>query len=167
MALSENALLLGGFVLAHAVWRVSEISEGELLAPFVITEHDGNRQIHMFETEAHEDSIRDAMNFLEEAKTSVDTWAFAREGLLNEGGQKVDIVTITLWAKDMEEEAAIIQRFEPVGNAGTFRLIGEPMIVVAGVEQPLNIAKLVIETVIQGVEQHPKARTQWNAWQSD
>jgi hypothetical protein len=167
MALSENALLLGGFVLAHAVWRVSEMPEGELLAPFVITEHEGNRQIHMFDSETHEDSIREAMTFLEEVKPTVDTWAYAREGLLNEEGKKVDIVTITLWSKDMEEEAAIIQRFEPLGTFGTFRLIGEPMIVVAGVEQPLNLAKLVIETVIQGVEQHPKARIQWKVWRGD
>ena len=55
-----------------------------------------------------------------------DGWAFAREGLFNDGGKKTDVISVEMWAKSATETVIVIQRFEPFASRTHFRLIGEP-----------------------------------------
>ena len=48
----DAAVSLAGFVLAHAVWSVSDLLEGELLVPLAMTEKRGQRAIRSRSGEA-------------------------------------------------------------------------------------------------------------------
>lgn len=48
---SEATLKLGGFVLAHAVWNVSDTDADELLCPLAVVERNGQRELIRFEAE--------------------------------------------------------------------------------------------------------------------
>ncbi len=162
----ESVLLLAGFVLAHAAWNVSDLPAGDLLVPLAIIERNGQRQLKRFEAETQDEAISEAKETLHNMKGTVDARAFAREGLLNEDDAKVDVLSVTFWAKGMKEEAAFVQQFEPNGRRGKFRLIGKPMVIIGGVEQTGKKAAAVIAAVMKGVSQHSKVQPMWAGWKN-
>src|SRR2546425_10308417 len=85
-----SGLLLAGFVLAHAAWSVSDLPNGELLAPLAMVERGGHREITRFEAASQAAAIAEGRAAMAKLGTSVDAWAFAREGLIRENGGPVD-----------------------------------------------------------------------------
>jgi len=159
-----SGLLLAGFVLAHAAWSVSDLPKGELLAPLAMVERGGHREITRFEAASQAAAIAEGRAAMAKLGTSVDAWAFAREGLIRENGGPVDVLTIDFWAKGMKTPASLVQRYEPFATRGRFRIVGEPVIVISGVAQPPEVAKRWLTTVLQGVHQHPKVASLWSTW---
>ena len=100
------------------------------------------------------------------ATKTADAWAFVRENLMPEGGAKIEVLSVTFWSKGMESPAVLIQRFEPFAKNGTFKLIGEPKVVIGGVMQKPEQVKELLRAVRQGVSQHPKAAGLWDGWHS-
>jgi hypothetical protein len=94
----DAAVPLAGFVLAHAVWSVSDLLEGELLVPLAMTEKAGQRELHRFEAETQEQGIANCKTAIGKLSGKVDTWAFAREGQFNEGSDNVDVISVDAWA---------------------------------------------------------------------
>ncbi len=161
------ALLLAGFVLAHAAWSVSDLPQGELLVPLAIVERGGTRELMRFEAATQEEAIKQGKAKMAGLTGTVDAWAFAREGLITEGGRKIDALTVDFWAKGMEESASLMQRYEPFAARGRFRVIGQPDIIIKGVMQEPHAAEQPVSQVRAGISQHPKAASLWDAWKSE
>ena len=51
----ESALLLAGFVWAHAAWSISDAPD--LLVPLAMVERNGQREIMRFEADTQEEAI--------------------------------------------------------------------------------------------------------------
>jgi hypothetical protein len=167
MSLPNAGLLLAGFVLAHAVWNVSDMPKGELLVPLAIVERGEKRELIRFEADTQEAAIAKGKAMMAELGKSVDAWAFARDGLLRdpETGRAVDAVTIDFWAKGMESPANLIQRYEPFATRRKFRLLGEPMVLISGVALQPKDSMPLLEVISRGVQQHPQAAPLWPSWQ--
>lgn len=163
MALSESALFLAGFVLAHSAWSISDAPE--LLVPLAIIERNSERRILRFEAKTQEEAIAKGKTHLA-GLIDVDSWAFAREGLLNESGKKVDVISVDIWSRDSRDRITLIQRFEPFSVRKHFRLIGEPDVSLNGVIQDRAHAQMVLDAVRKGVHQHSKAGPLWENWKN-
>lgn len=164
MPILNPALILAGFVLAHAAWSVCDIRE--TLVPMAIVEKDGKRTLVRFEADTQAKAIEKGKASMAAATKTADAWALAREDLMQEGGGKVDVFSVTFWSKGMESPAVLIQRFEPFAKNGTFKLIGEPKVVIGGVMQKPEQMKELLQAVRRGVSQHPKAVGLWDSWHS-
>lgn len=166
MAIPDPATLLAGFVLAHAAWNVSDLPKDALLCPLAIVEKDGKRQLFRYEAPTQAEAIAHGKSAMVEATKSADAWAFARDGLLPEGGKKVDVLLVDFWAKGMTAPVTLVQKYEPFARSGAFKVIGAPVVVIGGVEQKPEQVKELLQVVWQGVSQHPKAGSLWDGWQS-
>ncbi len=161
MPLPESALLLGGFVLAHACWSISDTSD--LLVPLAIVERASQREVLRFESETQAAAIDKGKERLASIKDA-DAWAFAREGLFNQGGDKTDVISVEIRAKGSKETVILIQRFEPFVSRKHFRLIGVPEVSVNGVLQDSAKARSILATISKGVMQHSKVAPLWADW---
>src|SRR6476620_7258122 len=121
MALPESALLLAGFVLAHAAWSISDAPE--LLVPLAALKQNGQRKMLRFEADTQEEAIAHGKSEMAAHAVDVDDWAFARQGLLNEKGQKVDVISVDIGARGSAQRITLIQRFEPYAKRHRFRLL--------------------------------------------
>lgn len=164
MDFPENGLLLAGFVLAHALWSVSDLPKGALLVPLAVIETNEGRQLHRFASQTQVEAIAKGKNYLSKLGPGVKAWAFAREGLMNDGKNKIDVISVDVWAVGMYKPITLVQRFEPYGNKGHFRVIGEPDLVVNGVTQKPPDTQKGIDLVLRGVLSHPKVAPLWEAW---
>jgi hypothetical protein len=162
MALPESALLLAGFVLAHAAWSISDAPE--LLVPLAAVEQNGQRKMMRFEADTQEEAIAHGKSEMAARGVDVDDWAFAREGLLNEKGQKEDVISVDIGARGSAQRITLIQRFEPYAKRHRFRLLGDPEVSIDGhIQDPATVRDL-LTTVRRGVGQHPKVASLWDAW---
>ena len=84
MPIPESALLLAGFVLAHAAWSISDTPD--LLVPLAIVERGGKRQLNRFEASTQEEAIAHGKEAMTALSADADDWVFAREGLMDVKG---------------------------------------------------------------------------------
>jgi hypothetical protein len=115
MAIPESALLLAGFVLAHAAWSVSDAPE--LLVPLAMVERGGQREAMRFEASSQQEAIAHGKAKMAALREEVDEWAFAREGLIDEKGQKVDVISVDIGVKGSAQRVTLIQHFERISSA--------------------------------------------------
>ena len=160
--MSETALLLAGFVLAHASWSISDTPE--LLVPLAVVQTNGERQLMRFEADTQEEAITHGKAKMASLGSSVDAWALAREGMFNENGQKVDVILVDPGGKGVEHRVTLIQRFEPYSKRHHFRLIGEPELIIDGHWQDSAKVKDDLATVRRGILEHPKVAPLWTDW---
>jgi hypothetical protein len=163
MLIPTSALLLSGFVLAHAAWSVSDLPKGELLCPLAIIEQDGQRKMLRYEAGTQAEAIAHGKAAMIEATKTVNAWAFAHEGLLPENEGKTDVIVVEFWSKGMSNPMIIFQRFEPFAKQGKFHLIGDPILVIDGIAQKSD-TKDTIKTIREGVSTHPKVAILWDGW---
>jgi hypothetical protein len=143
---------------------VSDLPAGQLLVPVAVIESGGERHLQRFEAESQEQAIAAGKAAMREAASLAESWAFARDGLLNEGDRKVDTLSIDFWAKGMQGPATLIQKYQPFSGPNGFRLLAEPILVVGGVAQGGQTAKSVLDLVQKGVRSHSKAAPLWDSW---
>jgi len=160
----EAAAVLAGFVLAHAAWSASDLAEGDLLVPVAVVEVNGERRLLRFEAETQEQGIARGKSAMQDAMVTADAWAFARDGLFERGGHKVDVLSIDFWAKGMPKPVTLVQEYQPFARSGKFRIVGDPMVVVEGVAQAPAAVANVLEGVRAGIRSHPKVAGLWNSW---
>ena len=163
MKIDDSLLMLAGFTFAHAVWNVSDLLEGELLVPLAIVEKAGERQLIRFEAETQEDAIAKGKETLAQHEAELDSWVFAREGQVNEGGVYVDVLTIEARSVGALDSVVFVQRFQPFAS-GSFRLIGEPLVAVDGRQLPEEVAAPMLRRLNDGVLTHGKAAALWSEW---
>lgn len=161
MPVSESALVLGGFVLAHACLSIAD-THGSLV-PLAIVERNSRRQALRFVAKTQIEAIAQAKERLA-SMTDADAWAFAREGLINEGGQKVDVLSVEIWGRGSLDRVTVMQRFEPFAARNHFNLIGVPKLIVNGALQSLSESRTVLDAIDRGVMQHSKVAPLWAGW---
>jgi len=161
----ESAILLAGFVLGHAAWSISDLPKGALLVPLAIVEKSGQRQLLRFEAQTQDQAIADGKTTLAKRQHEFDAWAFGREGLMQEARGKVDVLTVDAWATGMTRPITFVQRFSPY-SSGTFRIKGDPIVVVDGKALEGAEAVQLVKRLYDGVRQHPKAGQLWQDWRS-
>jgi hypothetical protein len=159
----DAAVSLAGFVLAHAAWSVSDLSDGELLVPLAMTEKAGQRELHRFAAETQEQGIANGKTTMGELSGRVDAWAFAREGRFNEGSNNVDVISVDAWAKGMTRSISLVQKFRPFAS-GKFGLLGDPWLVIEGKLQNLSASSDLLRNLNRGIQSHPKAAERWSEW---
>lgn len=164
MAIPEAATLLAGFVLAHAAWSVSDLPEGELLVPMVITEVGGERKLTRFEAETQEQAIAIGKKFVADQQASSSAWAFAREGQMKTSDGYINVLAVDAWAKGMTEPITFIQPFQPYAS-GAFKLLGPAAPVVAGSMLSPEQSEAYLSVLYRGVGEHGKAAALWESWQ--
>jgi hypothetical protein len=158
----ESALLLAGFVLAHAAWSISDAPD--LLVPLAVVERNGQREIIRFNADTQEEGIAHGKAKMAAVGGDVDEWAFAREGLFNEKEEKVDVISIDIGVKGSTQRITLIQRFEPYAKRNHFRLLGEPEVVIDGNLQDSTKVMDLLVSVRRGVSQHSKVAPLWDGW---
>ena len=159
----DVAVLLAGFVLAHAAWSVSDLPKGELLVPLAVIEKSGQRQLLRFQAATQEQAIDDGKVTIAQRQAELDAWAFGREGQMPEGSGKIDVLSVDAWAKGMARPITFVQRFRQ-GPPGGFRLVGDPIVVVNGRAVEGAEVTRAVKTLHDGVRQHPKAGPLWQEW---
>jgi len=167
-AFSSDALYLAGFVLAHAAWSVSDLSEDELLCPLAIVERSGGRHLTRFEAPSQAEAVSAGQAAMKAAVASGEPVAFAHEGTWRwaQGGHASDdVLTVEFCDGTMDRPAMILQRFARQMPNGQFRLLGEPSLVLEGsLLEPAN-ARDALEDLLLGVRSHPAVCDLWDAWQ--
>lgn len=160
----EPAGLLAGFVLAHAVWNVSDLPEGALLVPLAVVEVGSERRLMRFEAENQERAIAEGKSAMRDAMATADAWAFARDGLIDRRGQKVDVLSVDFWATGMAKPATLVQEYQPPARFGRFHLLGDPVLVLEGAAQAPAAASDVLDRVRTGIRSHAKVAGLWDSW---
>ncbi len=161
MPLSDSVLRLGGFALAHACVSIADIDEP--LIPFALVEKNSRRQLTRFVAKNQVEASAQAKKKLA-SMTDIDAWAFACEGLINEGGKKVDVLSVEIWGRRPSDRANLIQRFEPFAARSHFRLLGVPKLIVHGALQSLSEARASLDIIDAGVMEHSEAALRWANW---
>jgi hypothetical protein len=162
MALPESALLLAGFVLAHAAWSISDAPE--LLVPMAAVEQNGQRKMMRFVADTQQEAIAHGKSEMTALGNDVDDWAFAREGVLDEKGERADVISVDIGVRGSAQRITLIQRFEPYAKRHRFRLLGDPQVSIDGQIQDPAKVKDLLTTVRRGVGQHPKVALLWDTW---
>jgi hypothetical protein len=167
-------LLLAGFVLAHAAWSISDVDE--TLVPLGVVERNATREIVRVEAGTQAEAISKGKSLYGEWTKTSDAWAFAREGLFRTADTQVDALVVDFWATGMSKPATIIQRFEPFGKNGHFRITGDLEIAIEGSIQTGDKAgwllnkmlrfrvATAISLVEQGISSHQKVAPIWKKW---
>ena len=166
MGISEAVVLLAGFVLAHAAWSISDVPVGELLVPLAVIERSGTRYLQRFEGPTQDAAIASGKDAVAEATTRGETWAFAREGLLNEATGKVDVITVEFWSSGMDSPVTLVQRFRAAASPTGFAILGEPEVSIGNRIQPPEAMAPLLKIVREGIKSHGKAGPQWGTWQT-
>jgi len=167
-ALSEPALSLAGFVLAHAAWSISDLEDGDLLCPLAIVEqHDGARRMTRFEADTQEQAIILGKSAMRSATSVARAWAFAREGAWGKlgGDASGDVLALDFWGSGMPAAATLIQPFYRAANGGRFRIGRVPSLVVDGKQLSAHSGAPSIEMIMAGVHSHAMVTTLWQSWQ--
>jgi hypothetical protein len=165
MPIPESAVMLAGFVLAHALWSVSDLPKGGLLVPLAIIEKNGQRQLLRFEAETQEEAITHGKAAMLKHQADADAWAFAREGQFKESDKYVDVISVDVWAKGMAAPITFVQRFQPFA-LGKFKVLGEAWVVIDGKVQTPEVASHLILQLNRGIQSHSGAAEHWPEWYS-
>jgi hypothetical protein len=161
------ALQLAGFVLAHSAWIVSDLPEGELLAPFAIVEVDGERRLMHFEAETQHEAVSKGEAEMQALQVPGTNWAFVSEGLLPENGEKSDALFVTFWSDGMSESVVLVQRFVPSAGRGQFKLVGPMELVVDGRLVGQEHTQAALSQVQHGILSHEHVAELWPNWKED
>ena len=159
----DLAVLLAGFVLAHAAWSVADLPPGELLVPLALIDKGGQRQLLRFQSDTQALAIADGKATIAKHQANLDGWAFGREGQISEDSGTVDVLTIDCWANGMAQPVTFVQKFRR-GPPGSFRLVGEPRVAVDGKAVEGAEASQLFKTLGDGIREHPKAGILWQSW---
>jgi hypothetical protein len=163
----EEALRFGGFVMAHAAWIASDLEKGELVCPIAVITKGDSRKVIPFEAATQAEAIESGKRTFDDLKSSVDTWALAREGLFSVVGSdqpEIDSLVVSSWAKGLDEPIILRQLFRPKEKGG-FGLIGQIVLVVHGMVPPDDAHAKLLFTAMQGVRSHPHGSS-WERWVS-
>ena len=163
-SLPEPAVLLAGFALAHSVWSVSDLTGSDLLVPVAVVEARGERHLQRFGAATQADAIATGKLAMRNATSTSDAWAFARDGAIVEGGDRVDVLTVEFWGRGMNDPAVLLQKYRPAATQEGFRLLGDPVLVIDGSVQSSDLITAVLKVVAAGIQSHKQAAGRWDGW---
>ena len=163
MNVGEQALRAAGLALAHALWSVSDL-EGDALCPLAIVGYaESQPRLLRFEAPTQEQAIARAKREMARIRTS--PWAFARDGIIREGKESVDVLSVDCWEPGMEAPVIVMQRYLPSRGGGDFRLHGPIELVVSGRSVSEAAAAGAIQIVREGILAHSNVAELLAKWQ--
>ncbi|MBI5364665.1 MAG: hypothetical protein HZA53_15925 [Planctomycetes bacterium] len=156
---------------------MSDLVAGQALAPLAFVRRGTDLQLMRFEAETQELAIQGGKAALAKKQSTLDAWAFAREGLMDErafelsGVQsseagKVDVLAVDAWSHEMKEPITVIQAYQPFAS-GAFKVLGQALIVAEGATVEGARAERLRKLVYAGVQKHEKVAPMWKQWRSD
>jgi hypothetical protein len=157
----DQAVLLGGYLLAHCAQNLSFVDEVKVLTPFSISLKDGKLHTKFHSGKTQAEAVATAKQELEANKTNCDAWAFAREGRFDDNGRSVETLSVSAWSTGMGESVIFIQRFE---RSPTFKLVGDPWIGIDDHVLDDANAKPILVILRKGISQHNDAGPKWDSW---
>lgn len=163
MPVPEPLLHLAGFAFAHAIWNLSDLQEGELLTPLAIVEEAGLRKLLRFEAETQEEAIALGKAKLYKSAHTIDAWAFAREGQIDNGQGYIDVLTVEASSRGLPEPILFLQKFQP-NSTGQFKLLKATQVFRDGKIPPNDRADYYLAGLRAGIESHTQAAALWSQW---
>ncbi|NCF26709.1 MAG: hypothetical protein GWP69_04975 [Gammaproteobacteria bacterium] len=162
----DDVFLFAGYALAHAAYSISDVEEGELLIPFVLTEVDGKQTVRRFESESQADAIASGKQYISRVKKSSDLWALAREGTMKTSEETdVDVLVISAGQLDLTESLEVVQPFRPNRGRDEFAIFPHGIVAVGGEFEDDEQSGRLFAIVKQGISYHPRAEL-WDIWQA-
>ena len=124
MIATSAMLKLAGFLMVHALWVMSELTEGDLYVPSALCETaKGDRELVVFEAESQVEAIERGKAFLQSPPDRFVRCAFARDGRVNTAAGYVDILNVSMWERSKGEVAIVTQPYRPPFKK-SFALLG-------------------------------------------
>jgi hypothetical protein len=160
---SDEAISLAGFLLAHAAWSISDLSAGDLLCPLAAVERTGAREFMRFEAEDQSTAIKHAWETIDKLPGGYSAWAFVHEGFVQEDSRKVDALITHVSADAGGAPLVVVQRFAPFAS-GAFRLLGRPRVCVEGVTLQSEQAEGLLAILQRGIQAHEMVAPMWADW---
>jgi hypothetical protein len=166
MIATSATLKLAGFLMAHALWVMSELPEGQLYVPSALCETStGERELVVFEANTQVDAIERGKVFLSSPPDRFIRCAFARDGQVNTSSGYVDILNVTMWERPKGEVAIVTQPYRPPFK-GSFALLGSEVLIIDG-QIALSTQYLNERFDIHaGAAEHGGAAEKWRLWDS-
>ena len=97
--LPDEVIGHAGLTMMQAALIASVLKEEELICPFAVVSKGPNRQSVAFESETQDEAVSKAWASLDERRSHIDLWAFAREGLISMPEGKVDVLVWFEWKR--------------------------------------------------------------------
>lgn len=156
----ESAAELGGYVLAHAVWR---LAEDGALAPTVGAEaHGGERRLLRFGDKRLEDALNQARDFMDANPERVLRAAFVYDGYIALGGRRRDALVLSAVEYGHTRRSLEVVLPYRVANAAGPLHIQPPHLL--GLTGALSAhSRELAQALERGVAQHPQAAAAWAA----
>ncbi len=161
---TADPILLLGFTLAHAVWSICDAKLEEFLCPLAFIENDGKLELVRFESETQEDAIAEGKDHINLRKKVAVVSSFAREGLITDKDDKVDVILVESWSNRDNQTYGVIHKFVPNRGKGHFKLLDEPMFLINGEIQTEEVTIELMNKLEQGVQSHSKVAPLWRKW---
>jgi hypothetical protein len=157
-AASVLALKLGGFLLAHALWIISDLDQGASYVPQVLCDKGPDRELFVFEADTQLEAIQKGKAFLAEKAGAYDRCAFAREGQVQGKDGYVDVLSLEIFERSSVASLTIIQPYRKSSTALT--LLGNEVLVPGG-REALPTSETIV-TLHEGAAEHEPARAIWD-----
>lgn len=163
MTILDQAVLLAGFHLAHSANNLSYVDEVKVLTPTSIDIRDGKYHVNLHSGKTQAEAVAKAKQELTINRADYDSWAFAREGTLEEDAEVASTLGVSAWARGMEDQVVIVQRFV---RKPQLQLVGVPMVALGSLLLAPEAEQPILELLRRGVSLHPDGGPKWESWKS-
>lgn len=158
---SENALRLAGFLLAHATWIIADLEPGQLYVPQALCLKDGELSLNVFEADTQVEAVANGKAFMEKEAGNFDGCAFARDGLVRQGEKAIDTLTIDMANEDGDFVLTMIQ---PYSKQEEMRLLGSETFLTPEGSVTADATGDALRPIIrEGADSHASAIENWTA----
>ena len=164
MYIPPNALRLAGFALGHAAEVAASLNEDELICPFAFIEKEGQRVQFAFESDSQLTSVKGGIERIKESPEIWDHWAFVWEGFINQQNKRTDALIVQFGFKRQMLPNQLVYPFLKTFSPKSFRLIGNPWLMVGSNIQEESDWEFEKELIMSGIAQHETAGSQWATW---
>jgi hypothetical protein len=166
MVIHDDALHLAGLALAHALWSASDLEGDDLVVPLAFVREGEQTKLIRFEANTQEEAVRLGHESMKELTAGHQSWAFARDGILREKNEPVDVIVVEAWAPGSEANVTVLQRYVPFKRYRKFRLQGEMELGIAGSRVAGAAAEGALSVVREGILSHTAVAELVPAWQT-
>lgn len=157
----DQAAMVAGFLLANSADNLSYVDEVKVLTPISICLKNDQFHPKLHTGKSQTEAVVLAKEELAANQSKCDSWAFAREGVLDEKGLQIHTISVSAWSTGMNEPVVFIQRF---ARTPKFRLDGEPIIGIAEIMLDTGKASSMLNVLRKGISLHEDGGPKWDSW---
>ena len=161
---SAATLKLGGFLLVHALWVVSDLPPDQIYVPSALCETaSAKRELVVFEAQTQGEAIGRGKAFLSAPPARFVRCAFARDGRVNSSAGYIDVLSVSLWERGKGEIGIISQPYRTPSQKA-FALVGQEVLIVDGKILAGGENRDDRLAILEGIESHSGAAILWRGW---